>query len=865
MTAQTRLQGLSPVEKRELLAKLLAKEAARTRSFQLSFSQQRLWLLDRIDPGTPAYNISRHLRIFGELDVAALERALSEIVRRHEVLRTRFGPIDDEPAQIVGRANSLPLDVVDLRNLPRDEGEAALRELAQGEAGRRFDLTHDLMVRTKLVILDAQEHALLLAFHHIAVDGWSIEIFMDELEALYEAYHAGREPALEELALQYADFATWQRERAESPADLAYWQAHLAGAPPVVKLPADRPRPAVPTFAGASASAAFPRALADQIAALARSAGVTPFMVLLAAFDALLVRYGCGEDIVVGTPIAGRSRPELEPLIGFFVNTLALRVDCSGDPPFAELLARTKDVTLAAFERRDVPFERVVEAVRPQRVPGANALVQVLFALQTASHERTAFAGLRIERIRVENTTAKFDLTVSISELREGLEVQCEYSTALFDEATIRRLLADYERLVAACVAVPQSRLSAFPLAPLPAAPAAPAPQLNAAPRTHSRGDEAPPDAKILVPLRALWTSILGKDEILPDDDFFELGGHSLGAARLLAECARQFCRRVSFGEFYARPTLRALAHSLGEPPDALPQPAQEGLLWKLQTAGERVPFFFLHGDTAAGAPYCREIARGLGADQPFYAFAPHGSDSGPVPPTIEAMAADFLARIEALQPNGPYRLGGFCQGGIVAFEMARQLAARNITVERLVIVNAPAPERRYTALGPAFRAVAPILRVSPRRRQVLQLLLVSRIVRIQAALRRGPRAALEQIGDALKSVARPRAWQLAAGGDVAGAALDDRAFEALLAAQRGYVARPYAGAISLLWAEGEPQLYDADPTVGWQRYARTVDVVSIPGDHMSSVVEHGELVGTLIGKALSEGAAAPPSLARSL
>ncbi len=749
MSAQSGSQALSPAEKRELLAKLLAREAARARSFPLSFSQQRLWLLDRIDPGTPAYNVSRHLRIRGALDAAALERALSEIVRRHEVLRTRFGPIDDEPAQIVGRAAAVPLDLVDLRHLPRAAREASLHELAQAQSGDRFDLTRDLMLRVRLVALAADEHALLLTFHHIAVDGWSIEIFLDELAALYEAYHAGREPELPELTLQYSDFATWQRERSEIPADLAYWHAQLAGAPPILALPADRPRPPVPTFAGASATAMLPRALADGVGSLARSGGVTSFMVLLAAFDALLVRYGCGEDIVLGTPIAGRSRPELEPLIGFFVNTLVLRVDCSGDPPFSELLARTKDVTLAAFERRDVPFERVVEAVRPRRFAGANALVQVLFALQTASRERTALAGMPIERVRVEGTTAKFDLTFSISEVREGLEVQCEYSTALFDAATIRRLFADYEELLGACIAAPHSRLSALSLSP--GHPAAP--QRFEAAAEPARDVSQAPDPEIAETLRALWESVLGITGIGDDDDFFEIGGHSLAAARLLAECARQFGRRVSFGEFYVRPTLRALARSLGEQAE----PSPEGLLWKLRTAGERAPFFFLHGDTAGGGPYCRGIARGLGADQPFYAFAPHGSDGRTVPPTIEAMAEDFIARITALQPRGPYRLGGFCHGGVVAFEIAQRLAARGSGVERLVIVNAPAPERRFRAVGRIFRAVAPLMRLPARRRQVMQLLLVSRIVRIRAAFRRGPGPAFAEIAGLFQQAVRRR------------------------------------------------------------------------------------------------------------
>jgi syringomycin synthetase protein SyrE len=849
MSAQTRLQGLSPSEKRELLAKLLAREAARARSFPLSFSQQRLWLLDQIDPGTPAYNVSRHVRIFGELDVAALERGLAAIVQRHEALRTRIAEIDDEPAQVIGRPAPFLLEPLDLRGLPAGEREAALRELSHSEGCHRFDLTRDLMLRARLAVLGEAEHALLLTFHHIAVDGWSIEIFMDELGASYEAYRAGNEPVLAELPIQYSDYAAWQRERPEDPADLAYWRAALAGAPPLLQLPADRPRPLVPAFAGANIAAIVPRALADELAALARTNGATTFMLLLTAFNALLVRYGCGEDFVVGTPIAGRSRPELEPLIGFFVNTLALRVDCSGDPTLLELLERVKSVTLAAFERSAVPFERVVEALRPRRIPGANALVQVLFALQSATRERSTLGGLRVERIPVDNQTAKFDATLSISELHEGLELRCEYSTALFDETTIRRLFADYEAVLAAFAASPGARISALPfrhsanerLAP-DRAPAGTVPLAQA---------HAPLDAQVGEPLRALWESVLGIETIGADDDFFELGGHSLAAARLLAECGRRFGRRVSFGEFYAAPTLGALALALAAPHDADPA----GLLWRLRTTGERTPFFFLHGDTAGGGPYCRKIAAGLGPEQPFYAFAPHGSDGGAMPPTIGAMADDYIARITVLQPHGPYRIGGFCHGGVVAFEMAQRLRARGCAVESLIVVNAPAPERRFVALGRIFRTIAPLLHVAPRRRQVLQLLLVSRIVRIRAAFRRGPGRGIGEIGDLLGRIAQNHDRLHAAREAFVDPALDDRAFEMLLQAQRGYRPQPYDGRLTLLWAEGEPPLYDGDPTNGWRRFARDVGVVSLPGDHMSAVLEHGERVGALIREILAAGA----------
>ncbi len=850
MNLPDRLQGLSADAKRELLAKLLAREVARARAHPLSFSQQRLWLLDRIDPGTPAYNVPRHLRLHGALDVPALERACSEIVNRHEVLRSRIEMIDGEPAQVVTRSEPLRFEMADLRSLEPRERESALRDLSRREASYRFDLSRDRMLRALLVALGPDEHALLATFHHIAVDGWSIEIFMDELGTLYDAYRAGRELELPELPIQYADFAVWQRERPESPADLAYWRARLDGAPPVLTLPSDRPRPLAPSVAGATATGLLARPLVEKAHALAQSAGATPFMLLLAAFAALLVRYGCGDDIVVGTPAAGRNRPEVEPLIGFFVNTLALRVDSSGDPTFLDLIERVKETTLGAFEHQELPFERVVEAVRPRRIPGANALVQVLFAVQTASRDRSTLGNLGIEKIPVDNGSAKFDMTLSLSDVRDGLEIACEYSTALYDETRIRRLFADYASVLAAATSAPDtpiSRLGTDDPAAASAEPAAPLEAPPVAPRSAAVAADVPPA------LRAVWESILGTAAFGPDEDFFDLGGHSLSAARLLAECERRFGRRLPFGAFYAEPTLRALARSLADV-DAEP----EGLMWPLRTAGERRPFFFLHGDTAGGGPYCRLIARGLGADQPFYAFAPHGSDGGPVPPTIGAMAEDFLARIAAIQPEGPYSLGGFCHGGVIAYEMAQRLTARGAGVERLVIVNAPAPDDRFPVIRHAFRLLAPLLKLSPRRRQVLELLLHARIVRLRVGLRRGPAAAREELLDLLRSVARHGSGNGESHEDFVDPSLDDAAFEALMRAQRAYRLRPYAGRLALLWAQGEPMLHEDDPTRGWGRYVRQIDIASIPGDHMSSVLVHGEHIGAIIRRKLSADQSAP-------
>ncbi|HYG80435.1 MAG TPA: condensation domain-containing protein, partial [Pyrinomonadaceae bacterium] len=318
----------------------------------LSFSQQRLWFLDQLEPGSALYNIPAALRLSGELKVEALERALTEIVRRHEILRANFRTKDGEPELFVGEAWAVSLPVSDLSGLPEDEREAEMRRLASENARRPFSLNEDALLRAALVRLDEDEHVILLTMHHIISDGWSVGVLVREVAALYEAYAEGKESPLEELPIQYSDYAAWQRrwpEGATLERQLTYWREKLAGAPEALDLPTDRPRPPVQSYRGATEHFALPAELSEALRRLSRREGVTLFMTLLAAFEVLLARYSGQTDVSVGTPVAGRTRPEVEGLIGFFVNTLVMRGDLSGDPSFRELLARTRETALEAF------------------------------------------------------------------------------------------------------------------------------------------------------------------------------------------------------------------------------------------------------------------------------------------------------------------------------------------------------------------------------------------------------------------------------------------------------------------------------------------------------------------------------------
>ncbi|HZG41380.1 MAG TPA: condensation domain-containing protein, partial [Longimicrobium sp.] len=370
--------------------------AERTGALPLSFAQERLWFIDRMEPGSAVYNVPVALRLGGALDEAALERSLGEVVRRHEALRTVFAEVDGSPVQVIAPFGGFTLSVDDLSALGEADREAAVRRRAGEEALRAFDLSAGPLFRASLLRLGGEEHVLLLGMHHIVSDGWSMGVLQRELSALYEAYREGRESPLRELPVQYADYAVWQREQLEGEAldrQLAYWRERLAGAPELLELPTDHPRQSVQAYRGASVPVELSPKLLERLQALGRSEGATLYMTLLSAFQVLLGKHSGSEDIVVGSPIAGRTRKEVEELIGFFVNTLVLRTDLSGDPSFREVLRRVREATLGAYEHQEVPFERLVAELQPERSMSHAPLVQVLFSLQNTGGGGVALPG----------------------------------------------------------------------------------------------------------------------------------------------------------------------------------------------------------------------------------------------------------------------------------------------------------------------------------------------------------------------------------------------------------------------------------------------------------------------------------------
>ncbi len=587
--------------------------AADRENLPLSFAQQRLWLLDRLEPGSPVYNLPFPHQILGPVAPACLERVLREVEHRHEVLRTTFAVDEEtgEPRLNVAPPGGFSLPRIDLSALPSQAGEAEAGRLADEDAASPFDLASGPLFRARLLTLGAEEHHLLMTVHHVAGDGWSINLLLGELSALYQAYVAGRPSPLPEPVIQYAEFADWQRRWLDGPVlagQLAYWRRQLAGAPAVLDLPADRPRPPVATSRGAHFLTSLPPGLTAEVRALSRRQGATLFMVLLSGFAALLERYTGETDILLGSPIAGRGRAETEGLIGFFVNTLVLRVDLDGAPSFGALIARVRETALAAYAHQDVPFERLVEELQPERSLARSPLFQVSFVLGVEETARELAPGVPLVPLTVENHTSKFDLTLGLDLRGDTLVADFEFRTDLFDRSTVERWADDFTRLL--------GLLAAHPEVPLPqigllsgiehlkrGEEQVRLPRLLGEPEDGSSDSSQAPGGPPRSPLEelvaGLWAEALGRSTIGLHDHFFALGGYSLLAIRVLARLRAVTGVDLPLRAIFANPTAAALAAEIerslraqGAPPLPPITPAGTGSEAPAAAAQERLWYF---------------------------------------------------------------------------------------------------------------------------------------------------------------------------------------------------------------------------------------------------------------------------------
>lgn len=455
--AQLRIQGQS------LNLPPIKRIAPNTEKIPLSFAQERLWFLDQLEPNSATYNIPAAVRIEGKLQPTTLQKSISEIIRRHEVLRTNFVKQDGQAIQIIHPASDWQITTIDLQALSVNQRETEIRRLATAESAKPFNLATDSLIRGTLLVLSDSEHVLLLTMHHIISDGWSMGVFIQEIATLYSAFAEGKPSPLPELPIQYADFALWQRQwlqGEELQKQMNYWQKQLAGAPTLLELPTDYPRPAVQTFQGARQSLQLSKTLTQGIKTLSRQEGVTLFVTLFTTFTCLLYYYTSQEDIVVGTAVANRNYAEIEELIGFFVNQLVLRTDLTGNPTFGELLEQVREVALEAHAHQDLPFETLVKAMKLERDSSRNPLFQIKFVFQNTPTSDLNLSELNINLIGVNNETTKFDLLLNMEETEQGLSGSLQYNTTLYKSTTITRFLEQFETLLSHIVVQPNIRLN---------------------------------------------------------------------------------------------------------------------------------------------------------------------------------------------------------------------------------------------------------------------------------------------------------------------------------------------------------------------------------------------------------------------
>lgn len=518
---------------------------ATTDASPLSFSQQRLWLLQQLEPESPAYNLRTIVRLTGALDPTVLERSLNEIVRRHETLRTRFINRDGQPLQVVAPELHVPLPVTHLTEIDPAQRDARIHELAMAETEQPFDLTRGPMWRARLLEFSADDHILLLTMHHIISDGWSQGVQLRELMALYAAFAEGKPSPLPDLPVQYADYAIWQRESLQGSllsGQLNYWHERLSHLPHTLDMPTDRPRPVMATYHGSWDYFTLPAALLERIKELSRREGVTLFMTLLAAWNALLYRYTGQTDISVGTPVAGRSRTELEGLIGCFVNMLALRNDLSGNPTFRALLQRVRNITLGAYSHQDVPIEKIIEDLQLDRDLSRNPIFQMMFVLQNMPLPALKTPGLSFSPMEVNSTTSILDLSMYLREVESGLFIRVEYNTDLFDARTIQRMLGHFHMLLESVATDPEQRIGDIVV-------------LTDEERRHLPFVEEA--------LAELWAGMLGIRHVGAHDSFFDVGGDPSKAAPLIARMRDTFHVNLPVRSLFEAPTVAAMAQLL--------------------------------------------------------------------------------------------------------------------------------------------------------------------------------------------------------------------------------------------------------------------------------------------------------------
>ena len=668
------------------------KPVSRDGDLPVSFAQERLLSLARLEPESSVYNIPAAFRLKGLLDLGAFEGSLNKILRRHEILRTTFATVDGQPVQVISPEATLKLSVVNLEEVPETEREQQAKRLVCSEAQQPFDLAKEPLLRVKLLRLAEREHLLLITVHHIIFDGWSLSLFLQELDQLYKASFASEPEPLPPLPIQYADFASWQRQQLSgegSESELAYWKNQLGGSASALQLPATGWQYSSGAYQGASKSLVLSQELTNSLKKLSRDWGFSLYTTLLAAFGTLLYRYTGQEDIIVCSPVACRDRLETEGLIGYFNNIVAMRTDLSGNPSFRELVGRVRTVASGAYNHSNLPFQEVANLPNLRRIP----LSRAMFAFHNTPNHTLELPGITASELPVHNGTANFDLSASIEEKAEQLICVLDYKTNLFDAEAIAKFLDNFQTLLSSIEKSPEQHLNSLPCfrEAETQKPASLMPDPD-----PDKSAFVPPRDELELKLAKIWEKVISIQGIGVQDNFFELGGHSLLALPLFVEIEKTFGKNLTLAALFQAPTIEQLAKILRQENFSVSWHS----LVPIQPRGSKPPLFAVH-TLGQGFKFYRYMSHHLGSEQPIYGLryglaAATGADAinaqRGLPIDHKILIEDYIKEMRTFQPEGPYLLAGVSVGGIIAFKMAQQLQAQGHKVSILALMDSSAP-----------------------------------------------------------------------------------------------------------------------------------------------------------------------------
>ena len=755
--------------------------------FPCTLVQRTCWFLDRMSPGSAAYNIAVRFLLTGALDTALLEQALRGVIERHEILRTRFVEELGEPKQLVEPRVDFSLPVVDLRALPAGEREAEAERLAAEEARLGFDIQRGPLLRAKLLRTDAELHVLLITMHHIISDGWSVGLITDEMGWIYETLVSPGIAPPPALPIQYGDYACWQQEwitSGELGKKVEDLRCRLDGFTPL-HIPADFGRPAVASSHGEIRSILLPKQLTAALKRFSEQHECTMFVTMLAAFLALLRLESQQSELVIRTQTAGRDRLELESLIGWFVNSIILRVEAPAGVDFEGLVDNTRRAVLQAFEYQHVPFERLMEVIRPAQAPARHPPFQVNFIFQRDFVRPWRRAGITMTPIPSKASGTFVDLNFFLVEREDGWRASVDVNTDVFRTETGEFLLRSYQQILERIARDPRFQVSdvKLPLRPFP-------PELHERNETHSLDNYVPPRNSHEVAVVEIWENILGVSGVGAYSNFFDLGGHSLKAVRLLSEFQRRFGREIRVPELFADPTPAAMAQVLsGEVTYADTRD-----LVPIQAQGTRPPFFLVGGDH-----WFRPLAKLVGLDQPFVGIPLLKYRHLDIGKERIAIANELAKLLIAAHSGTPFLLGGWCADGLTAYEVGRALQQAGEKVQLVVLFDAVNP--KY------YREARSLIHSASRTMTSVRHIWKS-------ASTRGMLSGVPALGRLMTGVLKRL-----------GARAADRIYQDYSSAPASFpmvVVRPPTTALE-------------QPDLGWRRVCRgPLTVVEVPGDHSS-------------------------------